>query len=239
MAILLNIETATTVCSIALSRDGKLLAIKESDEARSHAESITVFIEEVVSQAGFTLNDIDAVAVSKGPGSYTGLRIGVSTAKGLCYSLEKPLIAINTLQSMGYYLSKSELVKTIVSNGADQTEFLICPMIDARRMEVYSGFYDLNNTCIRETSADIIDETSYSSILEKYKVIFCGDGAAKCKPVFEKHPHAIFLDAVFPSAVYMIELAEAAYNKNDFVDVAYFEPFYLKDFFTPAPKSKG
>ncbi len=238
MALLLHLETATTVCSVALSKDGKLLATRESNEARSHAESITVFIEEVVSEAQLSLNDIDAVAVSKGPGSYTGLRIGVSTAKGLCYSLEKPLIAINTLQAMGYHLCKSVIIENIILSLEKQQGLLICPMIDARRMEVYSGFYDLNNNTIRETSADIIDENSYSSILEKYKVVFCGDGAAKCKPVFEKHPNAIFLDDINPSARYMPELAEAAYIKKEFVDVAYFEPFYLKDFFTPPPKNR-
>lgn len=224
---LLHIETATTVCSVAISIGEQVLALKESNEVRNHAESLTVFIQEVAEQASVSLHDLDAVVVSKGPGSYTGLRIGVATAKGLCFSLDKPLIAINTLQLMANHVRKMALP---VEPGAN---VLICPMLDARRMEVYSAFYDLNNQVARETAADIIDADSYTDLLDKYKIVFCGNGAPKCQSLLEKHPNAFFLNEIHPSARYMPELAAPAFTRTDFVDVAYFEPFYLKDFYTP------
>lgn len=224
MALILNIETATTMCSVSLGKDGQLIAFKELNGDYTHAENLTLFIEDVIQQAGVQLKDIDAVAISKGPGSYTGLRIGVSTAKGLCYSLDKPLIAINTLE----HLSRS------VSIDAGT---LICPMIDARRMEVYCAVYDHAGKEIEPTAAEIIDETSFSTLLNKHKMVFVGDGAAKCKEAFSSRPNAVFIDDVFPSAKQMIPLSEIAYQAAKFEDVAYFEPFYLKDFV--AGKKKG
>ena len=220
MSYILNIETATKICSVAIGRNGELIALKETDKEKSHSSVITLLIQEVLKKADIVLSDLVGVAVSKGPGSYTGLRIGVSTAKGLCYSLDKPLIAISTLQAMarGRVENKSNI------------PILLCPMIDARRMEVYTAFYDIDNNEVRKPGADIIDENSYADILDKNKVIFFGDGAAKCKDALSHHANAIFVDDVFPSARNMIPLSVKSFNDRQFEDVAYFEPYYLKDF---------
>lgn len=224
MALILNLETATTVCSVSLSKDGQLLAVKEQNGDYSHAENLTLFIEDVIQEADVKLSDVDAIAVSKGPGSYTGLRIGVSTAKGLCYSLNKPLIAISTLQHIS--LSISEDSKSQISN----LKSLFCPMLDARRMEVYCAMFDSLNNEIRPTTAEIIDEHSFSDLLNNNVIYFFGDGAAKCKNVLSANKNAIFIDDIFPSAKNMISLSEQAFVNKEFEDVAYFEPFYLKDF---------
>lgn len=217
MALILNLETATTVCSVALGSNGALLFLEEMNEDYTHAEKLTLYIEHVLNKEGFKLNDLDAIAISKGPGSYTGLRIGTSTAKGLCYALNKPLIAINTLRSMA---------NGIVDSAKEQ---YYCPMIDARRMEVYCAIYDFKNKEIRKTAAEIIDEHSFSELLEKNKIVFFGDGAAKCKTKLTHH-HAIFMDDVFNSAKNMLSLSQLAFDSGHFEDVAYFEPYYLKDF---------
>jgi len=218
---ILCLETSTKVCSVALGQNGKLLALKESlDEKHSHAENLTIYIQEVCSQAKISLNDIDAVAVSKGPGSFTGLRIGVSSAKGLCYALNKPLIAINSLEAMA--VGQNSRLKTKDSR-------LFCPMIDARRMEVYCAVYDERLNEIKKTSADIIDENSFADLLQKHKMFFFGDGSAKCKSKI-KNPNAVFIDDANPSAQFMIPIAEKYFGEKKFEDVAYFEPFYLKDF---------
>jgi tRNA threonylcarbamoyladenosine biosynthesis protein TsaB len=184
-------------------------------------------------ESEITLNEIDAVAISKGPGSYTGLRIGVSTAKGLCFALDKPLISIGTLQSMAYGLSKNQEIQKYEKN------ILFCPMIDARRMEVYAAVYDIDNKEIREVGADIIDEHSFNAYLYNSKVIFFGDGAAKCKKALSGHPNAIFYDDILPSSSNMATLAEHKFIEKQFEDLAYFEPFYLKDFIAGIPKVKG
>lgn len=224
---ILCLETSTKSCSVALGKGGKLLALKESiDERHSHAENLTLYVEDVFRQAKIHLKDVDAIAVSKGPGSYTGLRIGVSTAKGLCYALNKPLIAINSLQAMAAgYISK---LKTKDSG-------LFCPMIDARRMEVYCAVYDAQLNEIRKTSADIIDADSFSDLLQKNKILFFGDGAAKCRSAIS-HPNAIFIEDVNPSAQFMLPIAEKLFAEKRFEDVAYFEPFYLKDFVDTSKK---
>jgi len=222
MSLILNIETATAVCSVALAKDGKIISNKEQNEGYTHAENLTVFIEDVVTKSGFTFKDIDAIAVSKGPGSYTGLRIGISTAKGLCYALDKPLISVNTLLS----LAKSQAASSKLQN----EDVMLCPMIDARRMEVYCAIYDSKLNCVRETAAEIINENSFSDLLKKNKLLFFGDGAAKCKHILSKNTNAVFINDIFPSAKNMITLSEAAFKKNKFENVAYFEPFYLKDF---------
>lgn len=226
MSIILGIETATKVCSIALSKDDELLAIEEVGGEYSHAENVTNFIEKVVKKANIQFNDIDAIAVSKGPGSYTGLRIGVSSAKGLCYALNKPLIAIDTLQAMALRMAKQTSDKNL----------LFCPMIDARRMEVYTAIYNASNELIEPISAKIIDENSFSQLLTKQKVLFFGDGAEKCKIIFEQHSNALFNDDILPSATEINELALKKLNNNELEDVAYFEPFYLKDFIATTPK---
>jgi tRNA threonylcarbamoyladenosine biosynthesis protein TsaB len=230
MALILNLETATTACSVSLARDGKMLALKELNADYTHAENLTIFIEDVLKEAGCELHALDAIAVSKGPGSYTGLRIGVSTAKGLCYSLDKPLIALNTLRSMthGILASRKDMI-TPTS--------LLCPMIDARRMEVYCAVYNAAGKEIKETAAEIIDEKSFAELLKNHRLIFFGDGAAKCKSTFEGNVNAVFIDNIYPSAKDMITVSEEAFSENIFEDVAYFEPFYLKDFVTG--KKKG
>ena len=219
MPLLLSIETSTKVCSVALHRGSNLLASSEILIERSHSKFITVLIENLFLHSGEKMEDIDAIAISKGPGSYTGLRIGVSTAKGLCYALEKPLIAISTLESMAFEVNKF-----------NSSKVLLCPMIDARRMEVYCALFDSEMKCQEEVAAKIIDEHSFSDILKGQSVLFFGDGAEKCKPLFNTNVNAIFINAVFPSAAAIGAMALQAYENKKFEDVAYFEPFYLKDF---------
>ncbi|MEO6882476.1 MAG: tRNA (adenosine(37)-N6)-threonylcarbamoyltransferase complex dimerization subunit type 1 TsaB [Bacteroidia bacterium] len=218
MSLLLHLETATTVCSVALSENGKLLVFEEINNGYTHAENLTVFIENILRQTQKKNTELDAIAVSKGPGSYTGLRIGVATAKGLCYALNKPLIAINTLEAMTVGITPKE------------ENALYCPMIDARRMEVYCALFDAKNNWIKNTSAEIISENSFSEFLSSKKIFFYGDGAAKCKTTLSHHKNVAFLETIFPSAKNMIALAHAAFDKNNFEDLAYFEPFYLKEF---------
>jgi len=231
MPLLLSIETASDVCSVVLSNDQELIGIRESERKNSHAEVVTVFIDELFRENNLGKSQLDAVVVSKGPGSYTGLRIGVSTAKGLCYALNIPLIAINTLESMAAEI----LLKTPHKN---LDNYLFCPMLDARRMEVYSALFDPSGNQIQETLAEIIDENSYANFLENNKVIFFGNGAEKCKGVI-KNINAIFIDNIRPSAEYLVRPALEKFKKGKFEDVAYFEPFYLKDFVAGIPKVKG
>ena len=217
MALFLLIETATKSCSVSLSSENKIIACKEEiNEQYSHAEKLTVFITELCKTQDFTIKDLDAVAVSKGPGSYTGLRIGVSTAKGLCYALDIPLISVSTLKAMAFGMAQKE------------KSDLYCPMIDARRMEVYNAFYNSTNKEIRGIQADIIEACSYQKELDK-KVLFFGDGTEKCKQMIQ-HPNARFIDGFFPSSKDMLEIANEKFAEKDFEDVVYFEPFYLKDF---------
>lgn len=231
MTLILSIETATPVCSVALATDKKIIGVKESTKKNSHSEIVTVFIDELLKENKLTFSDLNAVVVSKGPGSYTGLRIGVSTAKGICYALDIPLISVNTLQSLSIGASMDYQI-----DGGLQ--HLFCPMLDARRMEVYCALYDKNNHEVRETKAEIIEPDAFQTYLEKNKVIFFGDGAEKCKDVIQ-HPNAVFLDNVFPSAKNMAGIALDKYKKQQFEDVAYFEPFYLKDFIAGVSKVKG
>lgn len=223
MALILCIETATTMCSVALGRDGKVIASKELNSGYTHAENLTLFIEEALTQAKIKFSELDAVAVSKGPGSYTGLRIGVSSAKGLCYALEKPLISMSTLYSMFTIAQRLQTTN-------HQLQTLFCPMLDARRMEVYCAVYDENGKEVRPVAAEIIDENSFAELLNEHRMIFFGDGAEKCKAILDHHDNAFFMDDVFPSARAMVALAEEKFSKKEFEDVAYFEPFYLKDF---------
>lgn len=224
MATILNIETATKNCSVSIAKNGEVLAMKELNDGNySHAEKLHPFIQEVLKEASVKNEEIDAVAVSKGPGSYTGLRIGVSAAKGLCFSFEKPLISVETLKSLAHSL--------IIEEGR------ILPMLDARRMEVYAAVYNEHYEEIREIKAEIIDENSFSDYLNQGKVYFLGDGAAKCKEVIT-HKNAIFIEGKFPSSKEMAQLSYDKYKKNDIEDVAYFEPFYLKDFVVTPEKKK-
>ncbi len=214
MAVVLCIETATTNCSVALSVNGSVTAFREDpDKNYSHAERLHVFIEEILKDASMKASNLEAIAVSKGPGSYTGLRIGVSTAKGLCYALDIPLISIPTL----------EVLASKVNDNAT-----VIPMLDARRMEVYAAVY-IQGKEIRETRAEILTETSFASYLAEGKTIFIGSGVEKFKTT-SVHPNAKFLLDELPSAKQMALLAEKKFNDRTFEDVAYFEPYYLKDF---------
>lgn len=234
-ALILHIETATDICSVALSEGDQQLSLVESGQERSHAILLNQFVRRAVADSGYTLKELDAVAVSKGPGSYTGLRIGVSTAKGLAYALEIPLLATGTLENMAHgALTHPEVIGLADSIGE---QLLLCPMLDARRMEVYAGFYTLNNTVFRAVSADIIDEDTYKEILASHQVCFFGNGSGKCKELLT-HPNAHFIDGVDPSASSMIEPVLKRYMQQQFEDVAYFEPFYLKDFIATTSKKK-
>jgi tRNA threonylcarbamoyladenosine biosynthesis protein TsaB len=212
---ILNIETATKNCSVSLAKNGETILCREiAEQGYSHAEKLHVFIEEILKETGITVRDLKAISVSKGPGSYTGLRIGVSTAKGLCYALEIPLISVDTLQ----VLAK----KATVENG------FIVPMIDARRMEVYSAVFDNKYSKIMEVQAEVLTEDSYAEMTEP--VYFIGDCQEKCKTVLTKDNFRFIPEIIFPSANEMSALSYDKFIKNEFEDVAYFEPFYLKDF---------
>ncbi|MBN2350838.1 MAG: tRNA (adenosine(37)-N6)-threonylcarbamoyltransferase complex dimerization subunit type 1 TsaB [Bacteroidales bacterium] len=233
MALILNIETATHVCSVGLSKDGKTIALKESIEEKSHAASLTVFIEKILHAQKLSIQNLDAICVSKGPGSYTGLRIGVSTAKGLCYGSDKPLLSVITFQNMCMAAKESPAIHKLTGNFSE--EVLLCPMIDARRMEVFTALYDWNLNKVSDIEAKIIDEKSFEKTLHKKQILFFGNGADKCRP-YLNHPNAGFLGNINPSAQYMSAIAESLFQRRSFEDVAYFEPFYLKDFIPTVPK---
>ncbi len=224
MATILSIETATKSGSVAIHRDGNLIGIQQYNIEKSHSSLVQVLISQLLENTGITRVEIEAIAVSAGPGSYTGLRIGVSSAKGLCYALNIPLIAVNTLVAMAHQV-----------NNYNSEAYLLCPMIDARRLEVYCLIANQKGKTIEETNAKIIDESSFANVLEGEKMLFFGDGAEKCKPIIT-HPNAIFIDNIIPSAHEIGILAEAKYQQNDFEDVAYYEPFYLKEFRIAKPK---
>ena len=222
MAYILNIETATTNCSVSVAKDGKTIALKEDyDNGYSHAEKLHVYIDEVLKEAQIEKQQLDAIAVSKGPGSYTGLRIGVSAAKGLCFALDIPLIAVSTLEALAHQV-KAE-------NG------LIIPMLDARRLEVYSAIFNSDYQEVRAIEAQVLDENSFSEYLKEGKVYFIGNGVKKTMDLITNQ-NAVFIEEKLPSANQMSILSFEAYKKSNIQDVAYFEPFYLKDFV--AVKSK-
>jgi tRNA threonylcarbamoyladenosine biosynthesis protein TsaB len=217
--IILGIETGGDNCSVTLSKGNKIVALKES-EGREHSKYLSIFIDKIIKDSGFSYEDIDAVAVSKGPGSYTGLRIGVATAKGICYGTGKPLIAINSL------LSLASVCRNSLSPVSSQ--LIYCPMIDARRLEVYTALFDLSLRQISDTEAMIISENSFAEILSTRPICFFGSGATKCKGIITS-PNAVFVE-IENSASGLVCPAVEAFNNNQFEDVAYFEPFYLKDF---------
>lgn len=232
MAIILSIETSTKGCSTAIHQDTQLLALSELFHEKSSSGMLTTLIQHVVKVSGLEFSHLDAIAIAKGPGSYTGLRIGASTAKGLCFTLDKPLLAVNTLQALAWQVHS-------IAQSVSATEMpFLCPMLDARRMEVYCALYRADNLVqISPTEAKIIDEHSFAEILEKQKIIFFGDGAAKCQEVLGKHSNAIFLkETINPSAKGIGVLAHKAYQNNQFENVADFEPYYLKEFMATTPK---
>lgn len=221
MSCILNIETSTSVCSVAISQDGAVIFEQQDVKGRSQAVSLGSFVDKALSFIENHAIPLDAVAVSCGPGSYTGLRIGVSMAKGVCYGLNIPLIGITTLEVL--------CVPVLLYHEEIPDDALLCPVIDARRMEVYSAIYDRSLKLVRKISADVIDENSYIEYLEKNPIYFFGNGADKCKAVIS-HPNAHFMDDIVPLASKMFPLSEKAMSKEDYKDVAYFEPFYLKEF---------
>ncbi len=224
MAVILSIETSTPTSSIALHEDGKLISSQHIHVDKSHAEYLTLSIKNLLETSEFSMKSVNALAVSKGPGSYTGLRIGTSTAKGICYALDVPLIAINTLEAMAYGMAKLLY-----------EDVLLCPMIDARRMEVFCTVTNKELSIIENTSAKIIDIDSYSNLLSKHKMIFFGNGAMKCSTTLSHQKNAIFISGISPSAEHIGELAWHEYQQNHFENVAYFEPYYLKDFVAKKP----
>ncbi len=229
MAQILNIETSTSVCSVSISNNGKLTALKQTREINSHSKLLTVFIEDIFKENNIDIKTIDAVAVSKGPGSYTGLRIGVSAAKGIAYGLNIPIISVDTMQ-----IISANLLRKFPEISNEKNSILL-PMIDARRMEVYNALFDINLNLIKEVSAEIIDENSYSELLKSKKVYFFGDGSDKCKEII-LNENAIFIQEIFPSAEDMIEFSYKKFEAGDFENTAYFEPFYLKNFIATVPK---
>jgi tRNA threonylcarbamoyladenosine biosynthesis protein TsaB len=219
---LLHIETATGVCSAALSHNDKLVAERWQNEANIHAERLTVFCEEVVAEAGITFAQLGGVCVSMGPGSYTGLRIGVSAAKGFCYALNIPLLAVNTLEALAYGMQQEA-----------EAGMLLCPMLDARRMEVYRTVYDAKLNLVETTMPLVVDENSFTELLKKNTVLFAGDGMPKCKPLLAAHSNARFSE-VLPAARHLIVPALNKLKAGATEDIAWFEPFYLKTF-QPGP----
>ncbi len=229
MIYILNIETSTKVCGVSLSKNGVLIDSKESYEDNSHSANLAPFIDIIMKRNDLEYSQLSAIAISKGPGSYTGLRIGTSTAKGLCFALDIPLIAIGTLNSMTAH------AKNVYDSNFDGN---FRPMIDARRMEVYSQNFDNNSNSLNEVKAVIIDENSFIEELQNHKILFFGDGAMKCADTIT-HKNAIFYTDTQASALGMLELSYEAFQNEDFEDLAYFEPFYLKEFIAAVSKVKG
>lgn len=232
IVMILCLETATSICSVALNDGPKTLALRECKGQNAHSEKITIFIQEVLNEIGINYNQLDAVAVSKGPGSYTGLRIGISTAKGICYAADIPLMAVDTLHAMTYGMRDS-------INTELQSEDLLVPMIDARRMEVYCSVFDASLALERGTKALVVDEHSFDSLLESHRLWLFGDGAPKLHGLFDSNERIHIVEGFTPSAAYMASLSDLALKAKNFVDVAYFEPFYLKDFVAGKPHVKG
>ena len=227
MSCILHIETSTSVCSVAVSEDGKVIFDKADRTGNNHAEALGSFVDEAMSFADSHAIPLDAVAVSGGPGSYTGLRIGVSMAKGVCYALDIPLISVSTLELM--------CVPVLLRYDDMEENALLCPMIDARRMEVYASLYDRALKPVRDIQADVVDSDTYRKWLDERPVYFFGNGAAKCIETIN-HPNAHIIDGIEPLAKWMMPLAEKKMLINIHEDVAYYVPFYLKDFVAKAPK---
>lgn len=232
MSLILCIETGTDICSVGLARDGELISLRESDEGRDHAKKVGVFVDELLHETGVAPDELDAVAVGKGPGSYTGLRIGVSFAKGLCYGLRIPLIAVGSLDAM------VEVAREDFEAGILDVErwddVLLCPMVDARRMEVYCQIFSSSGAAQSDVKAEIVSEESFSEWRKDHRLVIFGNGAAKCREVL---PDALYVN-VTPSARGLARLAEERLKAGKIEDIAYFEPFYLKDFVVIPSKKK-
>ena len=229
--ILLHIETATDVCSVALSRGTEIIGLKEEAGGNNHAKNLLPFVDEVLKQSGVHMSEINGVAVSIGPGSYTGLRIGVSTAKGIAYTAGIPVMAISTLESI------AQGAKALWSETSTESVQIV-PMIDARRMEVFTTRFDYDMQPLEEVSSKIVDENTFSELLSEQKVLFCGNGMPKCRELLSAFPNACFIDAPI-SAKNMLPTALKKWQNSDFENVAYFEPFYLKEYVAAKPVVKG
>lgn len=228
---ILYIETATDVCSVALSKGDQIVGLKEEAGGNNHAKHLLPFVDEVLKQAGVTMSEINGVAVSIGPGSYTGLRIGVSTAKGIAYTAGIPVMAISTLESI------AQGAKQLLTKQSTESVQIV-PMIDARRMEVFTNRYDFDMHPLEEVSSKIVDENTFAELLSEQKVLFCGNGMPKCRELLSAFPNACFVEASI-SAQNMLPAALKKWQNNDFEDVAYFEPFYLKEYVAAKPVVKG
>ena len=233
MALILCIETGTDICSVGLVQNGELISLRESDSGRDHAKKVAVYVDELLEQNNLQPEELDAVAVGEGPGSYTGLRIGVSFAKGLCYGVGKPLIAVSSLASLTAVAMEDYEAGILDIDNWDNS--LLCPMIDARRMEVYSAIYDRALRPVRDIQADVVDADTYRQYLDSHPVYFFGNGAEKCMDVIA-HPNAHLIKDIEPLAKNMFPLAEKKLMAGETEDVAYFVPFYLKDFVAIKPK---
>jgi len=231
MAKILCIETSTEVCSVAIAENGKVCDLREDQSGMNHSRLLTVFIDELLKANKLSMINFDAVAVSRGPGSYTGLRIGVSAAKGLCYGAGIPLITICPLKAMASAFVQNATKQNIKLHQTDQ----LVPMIDARRMEVYRAIYSVNMENIADVEAVIVDENTFADALSERYLFFFGNGAEKCKAIIQSD-NAIFVENIIASAGNMATLAEECFQKKEFADVAYFEPFYLKDFIATVPR---
>lgn len=223
MSVILSIETSTPVCSVAIHNEQGLVAMTNLHKGMSHSSLLNPVIQSLLQLTDLPMSELTAIAISKGPGSYTGLRIGTSTAKGLCYALDIPLISVETLKAMA-------------SGVQNPDEYFLCPMLDARRMEVYTSIYNNELSVIKETSPIVLDGNSFADILKKQKIIFFGNGSAKLKGVIS-NPNAYFIDNVEPDAQYVGTLALKKFEEGQFEDLAYFEPYYLKEFKATKPKS--
>jgi len=234
MALILSIETGTDICSVALANDGELMALRESDEGRDHAKKVALFVDELLRETGVQPSDLDAIAVGKGPGSYTGLRIGVSFAKGMCYALDIPLIAVGSLDALTEVAREDYDAGILDVEDEDWTKAVLCPMVDARRMEVYAQVFDIEGKSLSNVVAEVVTEQSFTSWRNESRFIIFGNGAAKCLDMLDD---ALLVDVV-PSARGIVRLAEEAFNAGHFEDLAYFEPFYLKEFLVMPSKKK-
>lgn len=233
MALILSIETGTDICSVALANDGELMALRESDEGRDHAKKVALFVDELLRETGVQPSDLDAIAVGKGPGSYTGLRIGVSFAKGMCYALNIPLIAIGSLDALTEVAREDYDAGILDIEGEEWAKAKLCPLVDARRMEVYAQVFDNEGKALTDVVAEVVTEESFKQWRADKFVIF-GNGAKKCTELLSD---AIFVE-VAPSARGIVRLAEEAFKAEKFEDLAYFEPFYLKEFLVIPSKKK-
>ena len=232
MALIFCIETGTDICSVGIAENGELISLRESDEGRDHARKVGVFVDEILRENRIDPEDLDAVAVGKGPGSYMGLRIGVSFAKGVCYGLRKPLVAVGSLDAL-CEVAREDHEAGILAVG-EWERAVLCPMVDARRMEVYTQLFDAQGSPLTEVSAEVVDAESFSAWRAKGPFVIFGNGAAKCADVLSD----AVLVHVTPSARGLARLAQAAYDRGKFADTAYFEPFYLKNFVATTSRKK-